>query len=92
MQIITMILKAIIDLDVHQGDGTASILKNRKEIFTFSMHCEKNFPFIKEKSDFDVALQKNMNDDEYLDILSKSLSKLDGIESDIIFFKRVLIH
>ena len=77
----------ILDLDVHQGDGTASILKNRKEIFTFSMHCEKNFPFIKEKSDFDVALKKNMNDDEYLDILSKSLISLDGIESDTIFFQ-----
>ena len=77
----------ILDLDVHQGDGTASILKNRKDIFTFSMHCEKNFPFIKEKSDFDVALKKNMNDDEYLDILSKSLTSLDGIESDTIFFQ-----
>ncbi|MAV16457.1 MAG: histone deacetylase [Candidatus Marinimicrobia bacterium] len=77
----------IIDLDVHQGDGTASILRDQDNIYTFSMHCEKNFPFIKEKSDFDVALKKYMTDDDYLKILIESLNLLDSIESDIIFFQ-----
>ncbi len=77
----------IIDLDVHQGDGTASILRDQDNIYTFSMHCEKNFPFIKEKSDFDVALKKYMTDDDYLKILIESLNLLESIESDIIFFQ-----
>ena len=47
----------IIDLDVHQGDGTASILKNDDNLFTFSMHCEKNYPLKKEKSNLDINLK-----------------------------------
>ncbi len=77
----------IIDLDVHQGDGTASILNDRKDIYTFSMHCEKNFPFKKVKSDLDVALEEKITDDEYLQKLSLNLDSLDNIKSDIIFFQ-----
>ena len=77
----------IIDLDVHQGDGTASILSQNKKIFTFSMHCEKNFPFKKEKSDMDVSVYENANDEEYLSLLKNSLNKLEYISSDIIFFQ-----
>ena len=77
----------IIDLDVHQGDGTASILSNIDEIFTFSMHCQKNYPFLKQKSDLDVSLDENLTDDYYAQILKDSLSKLESIESDIIFFQ-----
>ena len=77
----------ILDLDVHQGDGTASILKNRKDIFTFSMHCQKNFPFKKSKSNFDIELEENTEDSEYLFILENSLEKLKNVSSDIIFFQ-----
>ena len=77
----------IIDLDVHQGDGTASILKDRNEIFTFSMHCEKNYPFKKENSNYDVSLDKGLNDNQYLKILEESLLQIDSIKSDIIFFQ-----
>ena len=49
----------IIDLDVHQGNGTASIFKSNKKVFTFSMHGSKNFPFKKEKSDLDIHLEDN---------------------------------
>ena len=77
----------IIDLDVHQGDGTASILSKRKDIYTFSMHCEKNFPFKKVNSDFDVPLEEKITDDEYLQKLSLNLDSLYNIKSDIIFFQ-----
>ncbi len=66
----------IIDLDVHQGDGTAAAFANFPSIFTFSMHCEANFPFVKVRSDLDVALEKAMYDDEYLDILEKYIPEL----------------
>ena len=63
----------IIDLDVHQGDGTAEILKNDSDIFTCSIHCKNNFPFRKTKSDLDVELDDNLNDLEYLNILKITL-------------------
>ena len=77
----------IIDLDVHQGDGTASILKNHRNIFTFSMHCEKNFPLKKMRSDLDVPLKKGLNDKEYLYILKNNIKILKNIRSDLIFFQ-----
>jgi len=77
----------IIDLDVHQGDGTASILENHCDIFTFSMHCENNFPLKKMKSDIDVSLDKGMRDNEYLDILEKYIQILKKIKSDLILFQ-----
>ena len=77
----------IIDLDVHQGDGTASILSGIDEIFTFSMHCQKNYPFLKQKSDLDVPLNEELMDDLYIEILKKNLSNLESIDSDIIFFQ-----
>ena len=58
---------AIVDLDVHQGNGTAAIFSGDASVFTFSMHGEKNFPFRKEVSDLDVALPDGTSDDEYLD-------------------------
>ena len=77
----------IIDLDVHQGDGTASILKEDKNTFTFSMHCEKNYPLKKEKSDLDISLLKDTNDSTYLEILEKNLKKLENVKSEMIFFQ-----
>ncbi len=64
----------VIDLDVHQGDGTAEILANDCSVFTFSMHGAKNYPFQKEKSDLDIELVDGTRDDEYLTKLESALS------------------
>ena len=77
----------IIDLDVHQGDGTASILKNHRNIFTFSMHCENNFPLKKMKSDLDIPLAKGMKDNQYLDILQKNIETFKKTKFDLILFQ-----
>jgi len=66
----------IIDLDVHQGNGTAEILQNEPRVFTFSMHGEKNFPFRKEVSDLDIGLDDGLEDEAYLSILADTLPKL----------------
>lgn len=66
----------IVDLDVHQGNGTAEIFKNNPDVFTFSMHGEKNYPFQKEASDLDIPLPSNTTDQEYLTILKNTLPKL----------------
>jgi acetoin utilization deacetylase AcuC-like enzyme len=68
---------AIIDLDVHQGNGTASILENDSSIFTLSIHGENNFPFTKERSDHDVGLPDETGDEAYLATLQQSLEILD---------------
>ena len=68
---------AIIDLDVHQGNGTASILQHDASIFTLSIHGENNFPFKKESSDLDIGLQDGCDDQTYLQSLSQSLDQLD---------------
>ncbi len=67
---------AIIDLDVHQGNGTASILKDDSSVFTFSMHGEKNFPFRKESSDLDIGLPDGCADEEYLNALQDGLDQI----------------
>ena len=67
---------AIIDLDVHQGNGTASIFKDDPSVFTFSMHGEKNFPFRKEESHLDIGLRDACTDDEYLDLLDRALKQI----------------
>jgi acetoin utilization deacetylase AcuC-like enzyme len=67
----------VIDLDVHQGDGTAEILGNDDSVFTFSMHGEKNYPFQKEKSDLDVELPDGTGDVEYLQHLERALSQIN---------------
>jgi acetoin utilization deacetylase AcuC-like enzyme len=66
----------IIDLDVHQGNGTASILKNDASIFTLSIHGENNFPFKKEQSDLDLGLADGCDDQTYLLALEQSLDQL----------------
>jgi len=63
----------IFDTDVHQGDGTAEILKNNRDIYTCSIHCKNNFPFRKSKSDLDIELEDNLEDKDYLDIVNKTL-------------------
>ena len=77
----------IIDLDVHQGDGTASILKDNNRAYTFSVHCKQNFPFKKEASNTDIEIETGADDSTYLNILRNSLIDLESIESDIIFFQ-----
>jgi acetoin utilization deacetylase AcuC-like enzyme len=77
----------IIDLDVHQGNGTAQIFENEARVFTFSMHGDKNFPFRKERSDLDIPLADGVGDDEYLDILYNTLPGLiDQHRPDFIFY------
>ncbi|MGB7393398.1 MAG: histone deacetylase [Pricia sp.] len=77
----------IVDLDVHQGNGTAEIFQKDASVFTFSMHGAGNYPFRKEKSDLDVPLEKGMGDTEYLSILKKTLPKLiDTEKPDFILY------
>lgn len=77
----------IIDLDVHHGDGTATIFANDPRVFTFSMHCEKNFPGKKPPSDLDVPLVKGVGDQEYLDTLQQHLPRLlEEVEPDLVIY------
>ncbi|EZH71804.1 deacetylase [Aquimarina atlantica] len=66
----------IVDLDVHQGNGTAQIFENDESVFTFSMHGANNYPFKKEKSDLDIELLNQTEDEEYLRILKETLPQL----------------
>lgn len=66
----------IVDCDVHQGDGTASLLAGRSEIATYSIHADKNFPTRKARSTLDVGLPDGVGDDEYLETLARSLEPL----------------
>ena len=78
---------AIIDLDVHQGNGTASILKNDPSIFTLSIHGENNFPFTKEVSDLDIGLPNETKDEAYLSALHQSLEALDArFKADLVIY------
>jgi len=78
---------SIIDLDVHQGDGTAWIFQNDPSVFTFSMHCEANFPGQKQQSDLDVPLPEGLDDDGYLQILAQYLSDLlSSVKPDLILY------
>ena len=77
----------IIDLDVHQGDGTASIFSNNESVFTFSMHCDTNFPLKKASSDLDIPLAKGTCDNDYLKTLDENLKILEKISAEIIFFQ-----
>ena len=77
----------IIDLDVHQGNGTAQIFQNESRVFTFSVHGEKNFPFRKEQSDLDIGLQDGIQDEEYLTIVNRQIPKLlDLVNPDFVFY------
>lgn len=77
----------IIDLDVHQGNGTAQIFADKKEVFTFSMHGGHNYPFIKEKSDLDIPLKDGIGDEAYLLLLKEALDKLlIDVKPDFVFF------
>ena len=77
----------IIDLDVHQGNGTACILKDNNKVFTFSMHGEKNYPFHKEKSNLDIPVKDGIKGKEYLKKLKENLDFLSNeLSPNIIFY------
>ena len=77
----------IIDLDVHQGNGTAKIFETEKNVFTFSMHGEHNYPFHKEKSDLDLPLKDGTTDNLYLGLLKDELPKLmETVQPDFAFY------
>lgn len=78
---------AVVDLDVHQGNGTASIFRDDDSVFAFSMHGDKNFPFKKEASDLDVPLPDGTADTEYLDLLQRHLPEvLNRHQPDFVFY------
>jgi acetoin utilization deacetylase AcuC-like enzyme len=78
----------IVDLDVHQGNGTASIFSDESRVFTFSMHGKNNYPLKKERSDLDVELEDGTNDHTYLYLLQSYLdSVLDRFQPDFIFYQ-----
>ena len=76
----------ILDLDVHQGNGNSEIFKNDQDVLTFSMHCELNYPAKKSKSDIDIGLAENMEDEEYINTLNKNLKKLNESKYDFVFY------
>ncbi len=78
---------AIVDCDVHQGNGTASIFRDEPAVFTFSFHGAKNFPFRKEISDLDVTFEDGAGDLEYLAALDAHLPRvLDRHQPDVVFY------
>ena len=77
----------IIDLDVHQGNGTAEIFQNNPDVFTFSVHGKTNYPFKKESSDLDIAFDDGTTDDAYLKTISSIIPKIIEIQKpDFIFY------
>jgi len=78
----------VVDLDVHQGNGTAKIFEDEKRVFTFSMHGAHNYPLRKEKSDLDVPLKDHISGTEYLSLLKKHLPGLiEHLQADFIFYQ-----
>ncbi|HET8612534.1 MAG TPA: histone deacetylase [Sphingomonas sp.] len=78
----------ILDLDVHQGDGTAALAAGRDDIVTFSMHAARNFPVSRPRSDIDVALPDGTADEAYLDLLARHLpSLIEPIGPDLILYQ-----
>ena len=69
---------AVVDLDVHHGNGTAAIFADDDEVFTFSMHQQNNYPFVKPPSDLDIALEDGTADGEYLGLLETALTDVLG--------------
>jgi len=77
----------VVDLDVHQGDGTAAIFHGDASVFTFSMHCEKNFPARKQRSDLDIGLEVGTGDTAYLACLEAQLDRLIAeVRPDLAFY------
>lgn len=78
---------AVVDLDVHQGDGTAQIFEDDPDVLTFSMHGRKNFPFRKQTSKVDVELEDEAGDEEYLRLLTQALPQVFDFRPDFVFYQ-----
>ena len=76
----------IVDCDVHQGNGSAFIFQNDREVFTFSMHGEKNYPLFKEKSTLDIELADGTGDAEFLETLEQALPRIFMHNPDMVFY------
>ncbi len=78
----------VVDLDVHQGNGTAKIFEKESRVFTFSMHGAKNYPLHKEQSDLDISLSADITDLDYLNLLKKNYYYLiEKVKPDVIFYQ-----
>jgi len=78
---------AVVDLDVHQGDGTAEIFRDDPDVLTLSVHCKINFPFRKQTSRIDVELEAGIEDDAYLNTLADTLPQIADFHPEIIFYQ-----
>jgi acetoin utilization deacetylase AcuC-like enzyme len=78
---------AVIDLDVHQGDGTAHIFRDDPAVLTFSVHCKANFPLRKQQSKVDVELEAGVGDEQYLRALEKTLPRVGEFDPEIVFYQ-----
>jgi acetoin utilization deacetylase AcuC-like enzyme len=76
----------ILDLDVHQGDGTAKIFESDDSVFTVSIHSKKNYPSKKQKSNIDIELEDGIKDEEYLNVVNQLLQKIGDIQFDFVFY------
>jgi len=76
----------IVDLDVHQGNGNSDIFENNKNVFTFSMHSKSNYPDKKSKSDLDIELEDNTEDQKYIETLKDSIQLLNKQKFDFVFY------
>ena len=76
----------ILDLDVHQGDGTAKIFENDDSVFTVSIHSKKNYPSKKQKSNIDIELEDGIKDEEYLNVVNQLLQKIGDFQFDFVFY------
>ena len=77
---------AVLDCDVHQGDGTASILGTNPAVFSCSIHGAKNYPFQKEQSSLDIELEDDCGDDRYASAVSYALERVAGVEPDLLIY------
>ena len=83
----TITRAAVVDLDVHQGNGTAAIFEADEKVYTFSMHGERNYPLAKMRSNCDLPLKDGVGDDEYLGLLQEHLpAVLDAANANIVFY------
>ena len=77
----------MIDLDVHQGDGTATIFSGEDRVYTFSMHCERNFPSRKAVSDLDISMPDDIDDEGYMYLLERQLDRLyETVRPDLVYY------
>ena len=76
----------ILDLDVHQGDGTAKIFESDDSVFTVSIHSKKNYPSKKQKSNIDIELEDGIKDEEYLNVVNQLLQKIGKFQFDFVFY------